>query len=119
MELYAKMFVRTSQDVHAVVRVIAAATGGRVGSHTIDAFDHRVDVRTNDEFSAGAANADPPDFLAFPITLDIIADDEAISESDYVRRIEAIMHALNGAHMPVVAACDWEHLLPGGGKLGL
>jgi hypothetical protein len=94
-----------------------------IGRHrhlgSIEAVGHDIYVGTNDEFSLAASYAEPPDFVAFAISVEVASDDQQVSIAEYLERVGLIMNALHGAGMAVVASCSWEHLLPGGGKLGL
>ena len=116
-ELYTKLFVRTDHSHAELLAQLAAALQGDVEGWTIALDDCEIDVRLNDEASASVRAQNADNFLYFPYTVEVVCDSVGGDVERYVSRVGSIMNTLHQAGMAVVAACDWEERLPGGGRL--
>ena len=116
-ELYTRIFVDTQRMHSAVLRTVAEVLGGQVDGWTVRAGDVEVDVRKNSDALAEPSAAGEDAFLHFPLTAEVVT--QTLSLEAYLSRVAAIMERLHQDGAKVVAACDWEEQLPGGGKLGV
>ena len=119
-ELYSKLFVQTPRSHPDLLTFVASASKGTVDDGwTVVSGLYEMDVRPNDESTEEAHRAHPGDFLYFPYTVEVVTESIAGETSDYVQFVASLMKQLYADGMQVVAACDWEDELPGGGRLGI
>jgi len=102
-----------------VVANVSAAVAGRIEVGTVVGAGCEIDARSNDDYSPEVLQRDPTDFVYFPYTVEIEAASEGMGLKRYLGVVATVMEALAGSGMRVVAACDWEDRLPGGGRLGV
>ena len=117
-ELYAKLFVDTSADHAALLRVVRDCTNGVQDDWTIVSSSVEAEVRPNDDSRLPARDDSPDDFVYFPFTIDIEPVNAGCGLDEFLKGISTIVVGLAQSGMRVVAACDWEDALPGGGRLG-
>ncbi len=119
-ELYTRMFVRAEGSLLDLLSSVADACNGRIVGNgwTIAAGEYEIDVRPNDDSSDDLRRLHPGNFLYFPYTVEVVVDRDRDVTSEYVSFVGFLMDWLHAQGMQVVAACDWESDLPGGGRLG-
>jgi hypothetical protein len=109
---YCKLFVRgAGASPGMIASVLAQALGALEDGRYVKSPVVQACVDDNDEFVSYHR-----DFLFWPFIVDVEATVGSTSEA-FVRAAETAMSALAGAGCEVVAACDFEHLLPGAGRL--
>lgn len=119
-ELYTKLFVRSERAHPDLLALVADACDGKVEEGwTVVAGEYEIDVRPNDDATGEAQREHPGDFLYFPYTVEVVTDVNACETADYIDFVGSLMNRLHSEGMQVVAACDWENELPGGGRLGV
>jgi hypothetical protein len=116
--LFTRLFVETDLPAYVLLRRVAQRLGGTVELNTVTAGPLEVDIRENRELrSPGQAVAPEDGFLYFSLTAEV--ESETMALDAYLSNVAAVMLSLHEVGAKVVAACDWEDLLPGGGKLGV
>lgn len=118
-ELYTKLFVSSERSYGDLLAFVADACGGKVEGGTVVFGVYEMDVRPNDEGTEGARRSHPGDFLYFPFTVEVVTEGDPDKAVSYVDFVGSLMNKLHVEGMKVVAACDWESDLPGGGRLGV
>lgn len=118
-ELYTRLFVSSDRSHQDLLALVAEACAGKIEQGwTVVSGHYEVDVRPNDEGTEEARRAHPGDFLYFPFTAEVVTGEEANDVVAYIRFVGLLMNKLHAHGMRVVASCDWEDDLPGGGRLG-
>jgi hypothetical protein len=113
-DLYTKLFVHTSSTHDELLRQVATILNGRIEMWSVEAAGLVADARPNNE--ALAPDAQPYSyFVHYPFTVEVYSLQLELDE--YLRRVGELMSSLDANGAAVVAACDWEELLPGGGAL--
>lgn len=119
-ELYTKLFVGSGRSHGDLLSLVARACGGKVEEGwTVVAGAFEMDVRPNDEGTEEARREHPGDFLYFPFTVEVVTEGDPAEAASYVGFVGSLMSKLHAEGLQVVAACDWESELPGGGRLGV
>lgn len=115
MDLYSKLYILTTDSHAELLECLAAATGGSIDGWTVVAQGYEIDVRPNRVAPelVGTDNV----FLAFPFTAEIVANGRPLGLDEFLAHVARLMKYLHERQMGVVAACDWEERLPGGGGL--
>ncbi|MCG3133538.1 MAG: hypothetical protein HMLKMBBP_00716 [Planctomycetes bacterium] len=112
-----RIYVATDLSRSDVVALFAGAVAGRVERSSVVGQRCVIDVRRNDEYDP-RPRSDADAFLYFPLTVEVWTEDPSVSLKSYLSTVASVMQALAANGSRLVAACDWEHLLPGGGRLG-
>jgi hypothetical protein len=119
-ELYTKLFVESEVSHRELLSFVASACGGKVEAPwTVVAGAFEMDVRPNNDSTEVMRRSHPGEFIYFPYTVEVVGEGEPDSPLAYLSFVGSLMQRLHAAGMQVVAACDWESDLPGGGRLGL
>ncbi len=109
-DLYTKLFVNMNTTHDVLLQRVATILNGRIDLWTVEADSLAADVRPNEEAECNAT-----DFIHYPYTVEVIS--QGLELEEYLGRVGAVMNALHTEGAAVVAACDWEDLLPGRGSL--
>ena len=114
-EFYTKIFINSDRRPTSLLDDLESRLGGHVdlGTLCVDSFE--VDVRDNRDMPTTTDNKDDA-FLSYAVTAEVVAVSDA-TKAHYLDFVGRVMHALHACGAEVVAASDWEHELPGGGKL--
>lgn len=115
---FAKAYIDGDVKHATILNLVADAVDGDVHGWTVEANGIEIDVRPNDDFRSKGRRSDPDDFVYFPFTLDVEAVDAVVDLDGFLAVLSSLMQRLHSERMRVVAACDWESQLPGGGRLG-
>ena len=119
-ELYTKLFVSFERSHQDFLASVAKACAGKVEERwTVVSGDYEMDVRPNDEGTEEARRTHPGGFLYFPFTIEVVTGRNPGEVASYVGFVGSLMAKLHAEGMEVVASCDWEDGLPGGGHLGV
>ena len=113
IEFYTKLFVDINISLKALVGLIANICDGQVDLTTVELEDFEIDIGQNEY--AEMIN-DITDFMSFKYTVEVV-NKEDIKLEEYLLFISNLMLKINSQKAKVVAACDWEEMLPGKGKL--
>jgi hypothetical protein len=114
-ELYTKLYVEIYNTLEELLQMVADVLVGNIDMTTIETNLIEVDVIHN-EFASKVT--EPDDFISYAYTVEVVNVVE-MPLNVYIDLTSDIMNHLNENNAKVVAACDWEDQLPGGGKLGL
>jgi hypothetical protein len=114
-EFYTRLFVDTRMSHDELLSSVASLLGGSVRRWTAAASSVEADVRPNPDADATKLRSNPKDFIAFPFTIEVVTEQAAFEE--YLANVATLMNGLHTGGASVVAACDWEDELPGGGAL--
>lgn len=117
-ELFTKLFVRSERSHEELISFVADATHGVVKEGwTVISGDYEMDVRPNEDATGRARHERADDFVYYPYTVEVVTEGDPDLPSVYLAFVASLMEALYADGMRVVAACDWECDLPGGGRL--
>lgn len=116
-ECYAKIFVDDDSRRADVMTKVAEAMGGHIEVRTLVGDGFEVDFLDGEPATADHEIAEEDAFLYYPLVLELVAVDDAMAVPDFVAIASKLMHALHADGAAVVAACDFEEALPGGGRL--
>jgi hypothetical protein len=114
---YTRLYIDSKFHLPALVGAIARALGGRLEMSSVDTGVLSADFHTSDDYDRARVQHDPSDFLRYPFSVEV----EAIASvplDRYLDEVALMMRELQALGANVAASCDWEDLLPGGGKLG-
>ena len=115
-ELYTKLFVEIECEHADLIRAVASACSGQVEQWTVTSGPCEIDVRPNESRGVGHSSGPADGFLDFPFTVEVV--DEALeNRTRYLSFVARMMIALHQLGATVVAACEFEDELPGGGTL--
>lgn len=114
-EFYTKLFVDIDITLEALLQMVADILAGNIDMRTIETNSVEVDVFQN-EYALKATNSS--DFIFYAYTVEVVNVEE-MPLNVYIDLTSRVMNHLHKNSARVVAACDWEDQLPGGGKLGL
>lgn len=118
-QFHTRIYAATKRSRDDVASIAASAVAGRVERSSVVGQRCVIDVRRNDEYDPRPRDdADADAFLYFPLTVEVWTEDPSVSLKSYLSTVAAVMQALAADGSRLVAACDWEHLLPGRGRLG-
>lgn len=119
-ELYTKLFVQSQVSHEELLSLVARTCGGNVeAGWTVVAGDYEMDVRPNEDSTEAARHEHPGDFIYFRYTVEVVTESDSDAPAAYLGFVSSLMQKLHSEGMQVVAACDWEGDLPGGGRLGI
>lgn len=117
--MYTRIYVNGDADVLTVVDIIASATSGTIDWSTVIGMNCNIHVEQSDDFSPQALSVDPSDFIHFPINVEVESINTDMTLAGYLSVVSTVMESLARSGMQVVAACEWEDQLPGGGRIGI
>jgi hypothetical protein len=109
-DFYTRLFVKMATTHDILLQRVAAILNGQIDIWTVEADGLVADVRPNED-----AEGDATDFIHYPYTVEVAT--QSLELEDYLSRVGAVMNALHAEGAAVVAACDWEDVLPGRGSL--
>lgn len=113
-DLTCDLFVDADYSFDDLCVWVAAAVEGTTERWTVTAPPLILDIEHNEYRRTGARD----EFLRFPYVIAIQPIEMVeLSLEEYLDRVGLLMEALAAGGMRVVAACDWEDQLPGGGRL--
>ena len=117
-ELYTKLFVNIEMTHDELLRFVARLFGGDIEMWTVVCRSLDFDVRPNDDVDIQVLDSALDEFIRFPFTIEVASTTD-ITLEDYLAAIARLMIEIETKSGSVVAACDWEDMLPGEGRLGL
>lgn len=111
MELSCKIYVDSDLSCTQLATLVAQLIDGSVQRATVHSSGYEIDILTNNEADVRRRKEFPDGFLYFARLLEFYTDaSEPVAQQAAI--VTRILEALWSFHLPAVAACDYEDLLP-------
>lgn len=111
MELSCKIYVDSDLSCPQLATLIAQWVDGSVRGATVHGSEYEIDILANHEANVQHKKEFPDGFLYFARLVEFYTDaSEPVAQQAAI--VTRILETLWSFHLPAVAACDYEDLLP-------